>query len=117
MISHSPLGSRWWLLLGALGMLGCITGPDPQDDAPVEVDESLSILGRVCGGPFGLTCRKTDYCATPANTCPGPKQSGVCRPRPAQRRPAGTDRRQPRGGHPGPGQGAPDLPPPAGPAP
>ena len=65
-----------------MGTSGCMSAPDAQEEASVKVDESLSIVGGVCGGPLERTCRKTDYCESPANTCPGPKQSGVCRQRP-----------------------------------
>jgi hypothetical protein len=67
-------------LLGAFGIWGCMTGATPEED--VQVDESLKAGGRTCGGPRDLTCRKADYCATPPNTCPGPKQIGLCRARP-----------------------------------
>src|SRR5207237_6919784 len=78
------LRSGWFPLLGGLGfgMLGCITGPAPEQENLQQVEEDLGVGGLICGGPRQLSCRKTDYCATPANTCPGRKQTGVCRRRP-----------------------------------
>jgi hypothetical protein len=35
-----------------------MTGAAPEED--VQVDESLTAGGRVCGGPRDLTCRKAD---------------------------------------------------------
>ena len=82
MICRSLLRSGWVLLLGAVGLLGCMTGPAPGEDEPtVQTSEDLSLAG-ICGGPRGLLCPRTAYCQTPANTCPGPKQFGLCRTRP-----------------------------------
>ena len=82
MISQSTLRWTWLLLLVAVGMLGCMTAPAPAEGDTVEANEALSATGGVCGGPGGLTCPKANYCMTPANTCPGPAQQGVCTPRP-----------------------------------
>jgi hypothetical protein len=82
MIYQSTSRSGWLLLLVAAGMLGCIAAPAPGEEGSVETKEALSATGGVCGGPRSLTCRKTEYCLTPANTCPGSDQLGVCRARP-----------------------------------
>jgi len=95
LVSRSSLRSAWLLLVLAAG--GCIDAADgTTESAPgagvgtaagaaadslVEVEDALS-SAVTCGGPRGLGCRKGDYCATPANTCPGAKQRGVCRARP-----------------------------------
>jgi len=83
MICDTPPRSGWLLLMVAVGWLGCMTGPAPEEGEPaVQTSEALSVSAAICGGPRDLQCRKTAYCQTPVGRCAGPKQFGTCHARP-----------------------------------
>ncbi len=44
MICQLPSRSGWLLLLGAVGLLGCVTGPAPGEEEPAaQTSEALSV--------------------------------------------------------------------------
>lgn len=91
--AHAALPGNWLSACMALACMALAAGCGSSSSSPVDAappDDTLVLLDAgadsgaevACGGRAGATCKDTEYCDFPTDSCGSNDSQGVCRSRP-----------------------------------